>query len=129
MRLLNVHTLELEYFHNPEDAGPYAILSHTWEDDEVLFEDVSAGSHERTNSELLSKVQKLEDYIDRVNWATNRVNWTAKPPDDSPESDGPQMDPLHRAKKKGGWPKVAGCCMEAERFGLLYVWMYVYVLF
>ena len=39
MRLLNVHTLELEEFLT--SATPeYAILSHTWGDDEVSFQDV-----------------------------------------------------------------------------------------
>jgi len=40
MRLLNTHTLELDSF---VKAPPYAILSHTWEDDEILFEDVQLG--------------------------------------------------------------------------------------
>jgi len=39
MRLLNATTLKLHSFQ--EDEAPmYAILSHTWHDDEVLFEDL-----------------------------------------------------------------------------------------
>lgn len=42
MRLLNTHTLELELF----ESGPklsYAILSHTWGDDEVSYHDLLTG--------------------------------------------------------------------------------------
>lgn len=39
MRLLNVHTLELEEFTNEDKTPPYAILSHRWEQDEVSFKD------------------------------------------------------------------------------------------
>ncbi|KAK4446449.1 HET-domain-containing protein [Podospora aff. communis PSN243] len=43
MRLLNTRTLELEYFPKG-DKPPYAILSHTWGTEEVLFEDARHGS-------------------------------------------------------------------------------------
>jgi hypothetical protein len=43
MWLLNTDTLELQLFHSAEDAPPYAILSHTWGSDEVLFEDARHG--------------------------------------------------------------------------------------
>ena len=38
MRLVNVKTLELEDFLG-QDVPPYAVLSHTWEKDEVGFAD------------------------------------------------------------------------------------------
>ena len=38
MWLINVKTRELEFFTN-ECETPYAILSHTWEEDEVSFQD------------------------------------------------------------------------------------------
>jgi hypothetical protein len=38
MRLINCETMKLEFFDNSE-APPYAILSHTWENEEVSFED------------------------------------------------------------------------------------------
>ncbi|KAK3380555.1 heterokaryon incompatibility protein-domain-containing protein [Lasiosphaeria ovina] len=42
MRLLNTRTLQLESFLNLGDKFPfYSILSHTWEDDEVLFSDMA----------------------------------------------------------------------------------------
>lgn len=40
MRLLDVETLRLHSFEDERKAPPYAILSHTWEDQEVTFEDV-----------------------------------------------------------------------------------------
>jgi len=43
MRLLNANTLQLELFPDPfrdSDLFPYAILSHTWETDEVTFDDM-----------------------------------------------------------------------------------------
>lgn len=39
MRLINCSTLQVEEFSNV-DVPPYAILSHTWGDDEVLFADL-----------------------------------------------------------------------------------------
>lgn len=48
MRLLKVdsffsleRSLELQFFATPPES--YAILSHTWGDDEVLFDDISRG--------------------------------------------------------------------------------------
>ena len=41
MRLLNVDTLKLEeFFGDALDSKSYAILSHTWDDDEVNFADL-----------------------------------------------------------------------------------------
>ena len=50
MRLLNTTTFELESFVQP---GRYAILSHTWEEDEILFADVQEGKEK-----LLSSTKK-----------------------------------------------------------------------
>ncbi|KAK4226422.1 putative vegetative incompatibility protein HET-E-1 [Podospora fimiseda] len=41
MRLLNTETLRLETLPNlPDTSTQYAILSHTWDEDEVLFDDI-----------------------------------------------------------------------------------------
>lgn len=40
MRLLNAKTLRLEEFPDERDAHPYAILSHTWGDNEVSLQDL-----------------------------------------------------------------------------------------
>ena len=39
MWLINATTLQLEYFIGPEVAPGYAILSHTWSDGEVTFQE------------------------------------------------------------------------------------------
>ncbi|KAH8751862.1 heterokaryon incompatibility protein-domain-containing protein [Hyaloscypha sp. PMI_1271] len=39
MRLLQAESIELRRFEK-NDIPPYAILSHTWEDDEVSFQDI-----------------------------------------------------------------------------------------
>ncbi|CAJ2501027.1 Uu.00g038800.m01.CDS01 [Anthostomella pinea] len=46
MRLLQTSSLRLESFANRHKAPPYAILSHMWFDDEVLFEDIENRSRE-----------------------------------------------------------------------------------
>ncbi|KAF1811755.1 HET-domain-containing protein [Eremomyces bilateralis CBS 781.70] len=42
MRLLHTDTLELHYF--PRDAPPYAILSHTWETEELSLQEIGPKS-------------------------------------------------------------------------------------
>ncbi|KAI1132429.1 HET-domain-containing protein [Nemania abortiva] len=42
MRLLNAHSLRIHEFIG-EDVPPYAILSHTWGEEEVSFKDMSKG--------------------------------------------------------------------------------------
>ncbi|OCK85758.1 HET-domain-containing protein [Lepidopterella palustris CBS 459.81] len=71
MRLLNVETYKLEFFQNAAEAPPYAILSHRWQEEEVLFEDIQ----------------------------------------DQPENE------------EKGWPKVLGCCKNAQVHGVHYVWI------
>ena len=71
MRLINTKTFQLETFDNWENVPPYAILSHTWEQEEVLFCDIT------TDVE----------------------------------------------KKKRGWAKILGASFEANRLGLLYLWV------
>ena len=46
MRLINTSTLQLENFLNARTYPPYAILSHTWEEeqDELSFEDMRTGA-------------------------------------------------------------------------------------
>ncbi|KAI8625495.1 heterokaryon incompatibility protein-domain-containing protein [Xylariaceae sp. FL1651] len=54
MRLLNAETLVIsEWF---VDTPPYAILSHTWGDEEVSFSDMSEGSHESRDGKKYRKL-------------------------------------------------------------------------
>ncbi|KAJ2897296.1 HET-domain-containing protein [Zalerion maritima] len=47
MRLLNIDSLRLETFPSSHNIPPYAILSHTWGPDEVVFEDIISTGYER----------------------------------------------------------------------------------
>lgn len=38
MRLLNVKTLEIDRFNDEAEIPEYAMLSHTWEKDEIDFQ-------------------------------------------------------------------------------------------
>ncbi|KAG7286563.1 hypothetical protein NEMBOFW57_008874 [Staphylotrichum longicolle] len=67
MRLLNTTTLQLSQFHR--DIPPYAILSHTWGDEEVTFQEIDAPEREKKRG--WAKVvgccrQALMDHLD---WA------------------------------------------------------------
>ncbi|RMX86972.1 hypothetical protein D0869_02689 [Hortaea werneckii] len=70
MWLLNAKTYALKFFHTAKTAPPYAILSHTWEDDEVLFKDMD----DLEKAKAKSGWQKIE-YIcrqaleDGLQWA------------------------------------------------------------
>ncbi|RMY40376.1 hypothetical protein D0866_01311 [Hortaea werneckii] len=70
MLLLNARTYALKFFHTAKTAPPYAILSHTWEDDEVLFKDMDDLESAKTKSgwqkiEYICR-QALEDGLE---WA------------------------------------------------------------
>lgn len=56
MRLINARTLRLESFHDPVQK-PYAILSHTWEGDEVTFEDMKDLTVARKKTASFSKIK------------------------------------------------------------------------
>jgi hypothetical protein len=47
MRLLNSKSLKLQQFFGENEVPRYAILSHTWDDDEFLFTDVTNGKGEK----------------------------------------------------------------------------------
>jgi hypothetical protein len=55
MWLLNTHTIELEQFFEAR-APPYAILSHTWGEDEVTFQEMQANE---ASTETKSGYKKL----------------------------------------------------------------------
>ena len=51
MRLINTQTIKLEDFtNNPKSRPDYAILSHTWGSDEVLFADMVNGTARQKTS-------------------------------------------------------------------------------
>ncbi|QRD82224.1 heterokaryon incompatibility protein-domain-containing protein [Aspergillus flavus] len=70
MRLLNVHTLLLEEF-NESKAPPYAILSHTWGEGEVTFDDIQDTSDKYTKKAGYEKIhstckQAISDKLEYV---------------------------------------------------------------
>lgn len=62
MRLINAATLELEYFASSHNVPAYAVLSHTWEDDEVLFQEMTsnpAAARQRKGYRKILKAAEL----------------------------------------------------------------------
>lgn len=72
MRLLNVETLRLTSFPDASLAPPYAILSHRWEEDEVLFEDLQDDPLEDLVASLQTRLELLErkQASDKVGFST-----------------------------------------------------------
>lgn len=62
MRLLNISSGRLELFDSVEVAPPYAILSHTWGEREITFEDIESLNQ--------SELQKCKGYKKIFNAAT-----------------------------------------------------------
>ncbi|KAK5652369.1 hypothetical protein OQA88_10561 [Cercophora sp. LCS_1] len=64
MRLLKVDELEPEEFHG-ENIPPYAILSHTWEDDEITLQDLRhvCGSNKNRNDRVSTRVLGRKGYL------------------------------------------------------------------
>jgi hypothetical protein len=60
MRLLHVDTRQLEEFFN-DDIPPYAILSHTWDEEEVTFQDLDVESHKNKRGHA-----KIEGYCQQA---------------------------------------------------------------
>jgi hypothetical protein len=56
MRLLNTETHELEEFPDESKAPEYAILSHTWGKDEVIFDDFKNRPAAAKEKESYSKI-------------------------------------------------------------------------
>jgi len=69
MRLLNVHSLQLEEFFHLRDPPPYAILSHTWDETEVAFQDLksrSARYHRGFHKINFACLQAIEDGLQYI---------------------------------------------------------------
>ncbi|KAK7397683.1 hypothetical protein QQX98_012947 [Neonectria punicea] len=57
MKLINATTLKIKSFHDSVQV-PYAILSHTWEGDEVTFEDMQDLAMARKKTTSFSKIKE-----------------------------------------------------------------------
>lgn len=134
MRLLNIHTLKLERFHDVSHTPRYVILSHQWSLDEVLFEDLWESPERRELAELSRRLEALQKIV---------LNVKADIDDKVPaNSDGQQNEArgyvweyqtadglvidyphLKRSAYKYGWSKVSGSCQKAMQFGYQYIWL------
>lgn len=141
MRLLNIKTLKLEWFHSADVAPSYAILSHRWEDEEVLFEDVE----ERLQAQKLRILQmKLEETERRLDTFYRKIEGGTQTNDcsgtmdlsgfantefrdqiSSTPSTPEQLAHVRESQevKPKAWAKVLGCCKVAEQLGISYVWI------
>ncbi|KAI1342864.1 heterokaryon incompatibility protein-domain-containing protein [Xylariaceae sp. FL0016] len=92
MRLLNAKTEQLKQFF--DDKIPwYAILSHTWQNDEVEFKDINPG---------------------HCAWHVPRTQ---------KERDAQLYDFISRYRAKQGYGKILGCCRQALADGFEWVWV------
>jgi hypothetical protein len=142
MRLLNIRTLKLKWFHNADVAPSYAILSHRWGDEEVLFEDVEEKPEAQKLRSLQRKLEETERRLDALSRKIEGKSQTDALSD--PLSVGPgsantessvQRSPgtvksatvthVHesQAAKPKGWAKVLAFCKIAKQFGISYVWI------
>ncbi|KAL8645125.1 MAG: hypothetical protein Q9226_007442 [Calogaya cf. arnoldii] len=97
MWLLNTSTLALHYVINP-DVVRYAILSHTWGDEEISFQDMTVESNWQAPS--------LADHV--YAWGGQLVLWSSQ---------------KTRLKQKKGYKKVERCCAEALAHGYEWAWV------
>jgi hypothetical protein len=105
-------------------APPYAILSHTWSSEEVLFQDVALGPdydlHETPipyQPKHISPKSRLYQLIQSQPSATceecrlKQSNHSSK------------VAPKSRGRPKAGWNKVANACLRACMDGYQYIWI------
>lgn len=120
MRLLDAEALiyddvaELAEFPDESKAPPYAILSHTWEDEEVLFADIALGPQHDIRPSIASsaKQRRREAMLDL-------------PPkqfgQDDNETDA--LDERIKGHPKFGWNKILNACLRTLRDGYSYIWI------
>jgi hypothetical protein len=69
MRLLNAHTLEFQEFHDDTTRPKYAILSHTWDEKEVVYKEMRKHRDKAEKKKGFEKItlcakQTLKDDLD-----------------------------------------------------------------
>lgn len=116
MRLLDAEALiyddvaELVEFTDESSAPPYAILSHTWEQEEVLFADLPLGPHHEIRPTMaMIRAQRR-----------GRTMLSADPEEGSSDR---YPDEVGQGHVKAGWSKVLNACLQTLRDGLQYVWI------
>ena len=68
MRLLNTSTRQLTNFVSDDAVPPYAILSHTWGEDEVLFDDMPISGVESKKGYQKIKYACDQARVDEISW-------------------------------------------------------------
>ncbi|KAH0537946.1 hypothetical protein FGG08_005396 [Glutinoglossum americanum] len=132
MRLLHCKTFQLESHDDPTTRPPYAIFSHRWGREEVLYDDIRDQPHAVDFVVLQEYIQGLEKELNELKCHLRVAKGTGGAADSRGVrvGDGENIVGggaidlrLHRAKKKEGWAKIEGCCAEASRLGFTYVWI------
>lgn len=104
MWLLEASTYKLKWFlEDDRSHGGYAILSHTWGDDEVSFQDIRNIDLSKRGYDALSH-----------SWEGGQVTYR--------ESQDVGVGPYLRESMKG-FHKIELCCQQAIRDGFQFVWI------
>lgn len=128
MRLVNVETMKLESFATSKSAPEYAILSHTWRNDEVLFEDFQPDDRDVEIAELRSSLANLADRLAQLEEKTDAATSEQLPNTPDPANDiitsrSAECTGTQRARKKAGWNKLQRFCAKARCLGYDYAWI------
>jgi len=71
MRLMNTQTLQLTEFISDDETPPYTILSHTWEREEVIYQQWE--SKEITDISHMKGYVKIKNFAERA--AADGFSW------------------------------------------------------
>jgi hypothetical protein len=142
MHLLNIETFKLESYDDESTIPAYVILSHRWEEEEVLFEDLQELPYSQEIQDLRRKFKDLEERFENlqlqlegeksacrdtecVNTEQGGITLHKAEREGDGKSDSTWSDShFRRARlKEKGWNKVTRCCKEAKAFGFSYVWI------
>ena len=111
MRLLNVKSRRLEEFFN-KPVPEYAILSHTWGENEIVYQDFQQSDHllrllREVQVSFLSPTQLKQKPAVPQSRLRNETTLDSLKPYSSPSS----------------YVKIDGCCDQALKNGYSYVWI------
>ena len=129
MRLLNVKTRKLEEFFNMP-VPEYAILSHTWGEDELVYRDFQESD---SMLRLLGEMQSLSPKSTRLRPRLLRGRQSLSPNSTQPSLNSvlsrsrtrnqTPLDLLKPSCNQSSYLKLDGCCVQATKDGHSYVWI------
>lgn len=134
MYFLHTETLKLIRIDNlgRDIASKYAILSHTWGDEEVLFSDLQGSPYSEEIENLQDRIALLESYFlegkAKSSFQEGQYSWSQEAGEGSggqerAETEKERNRRLRGAKRKKGWSKIEACCREATKYGVCLVWI------